>query len=282
MGVQTIDRAVAILHWLGNSGEQGMRLVELQRALGLKRPTVHRILASLMEHGLVSNDSRTHLYRLGWEAAVLGWSSVPVGFDLRETAQGAMSRLAEETGATALLCACSRRETVCIDRRAGNYPIKVFTVEVGTRRPLGVGAGSIAALASLPEEEAGTVIKGLMEPLQAYPEALRRSIVPSVRLARKAGYAVSDGLVLPTVIGVGVALRDPRGVAIGTLGIASFKDSASDKRISDYAQLLLREKSRIERAFRDKMMARAKTQALAPRPVATRPPVSREAPPVNR
>ena len=270
MGVQTIDRAVAILHWLGNGGEQGMRLVDLQRALGLKRPTVHRILSSLIEHGLVSHDGRTHIYRLGWEAAVLGWSSVQGSYDLREIAQSAMSRLAEETGATALLCACSQHETVCIDRKAGSYPIKVFTVEVGTRRPLGVGAGSIAALASMSEDEAGTVIKGLMGSLQAYPENLRRGIVPSVRLARKAGYAVSDGLVLPSVIGVGVALRDPRGVAIGTLGIASFKDSASDKRIAEYAGLLLREQARIERTFRDKMTARAKVQSLAPRPASLR------------
>jgi DNA-binding IclR family transcriptional regulator len=54
MVVQTIDRAMAVLSWLGNSGEQGLRLVDLQRVLGLKRPTVHRILASLVDHGLVS------------------------------------------------------------------------------------------------------------------------------------------------------------------------------------------------------------------------------------
>ena len=138
MGVQTVDRAVAILTWVGNSGEKGMRLVDLQRALGLTRPTVHRILSSLIEHGLVACDERTRTYRLGWEAAVLGWSAVRGGYDLREIAQGAMTRLAEETGATALLCACSRHDTVCIDRKAGDYPIKVFTVEVGTRRPLGV------------------------------------------------------------------------------------------------------------------------------------------------
>ena len=36
MGVQTLDRAVGVLTCLGHSGEQGMRLVDLQRALGLK------------------------------------------------------------------------------------------------------------------------------------------------------------------------------------------------------------------------------------------------------
>jgi DNA-binding IclR family transcriptional regulator len=267
MGLQTVDRAVAILNWLGNSGEQGMRLVDLQRVLGLKRPTVHRILGSLIEHGLVACDERTRTYRLGWEAAVLGWSAVRGGYDLREIAQGAMAVLAEETGATALLCACSGHDTVCIDRKAGDYPIKVFTVEVGTRRPLGVGAGSLAVLASLPEDEASAVIEQLKGPLQSYPDKLRRGIVPAVRAARKAGFAVSDGMVLPTVIGVGVAIRDPRGVAIGSLGIASFKDNATDRRVAEYAAMLTREQARIERTLRDKMPPKPKTPA---RPSAAR------------
>lgn len=258
MGVQTVDRAVSILTWVGNSGEKGMRLVDLQRALGLKRPTVHRILSSLIEHGLVACDARTRTYRLGWEAAVLGWSAVQGGYDLREIAQEAMTRLAEDTGATALLCACSRHDTVCIDRKAGDYPIKVFTVEVGTRRPLGVGAGSVAVLAAMAEEDALAVIEQLAEPLKAYPEKLRRGIVPAMRAARKTGYAVSDGLVLPTVIGVGVAIRDPRGAVIGSLGIASFKDNATDKRVADYAAMLLREQGRIERTLRDKMAAKGR------------------------
>jgi len=270
MAVQTIDRAVAVLNLLGNSGEQGMRLVDLQRALGLKRPTMHRILASLVEHGLVACDERSRVYRLGWEAAVLGWSAVRGGYDLREIAQAAMNRLAEETGATALLCACSRRDTVCIDRKAGDYPIKVFTVEVGTRRPLGVGAGSIAVLAAMPDEEAAAVIESLKGKLKSYPEKLRRGILPAVRAARKAGYAVSDGLVLPSVIGVGVAIRDPHGATIGTLGIASFKDSDSDKRIAEYAAMLLREQARIERTLRDKVATAAKSPALkTPLPAAS-------------
>jgi DNA-binding IclR family transcriptional regulator len=79
MGVQTIDRAVAVLNWLGNSGEQGIRLVDLQRALGLKRPTVHRILSSLVDHGLVSFDERgipPHKYnRTGGQGLVALWVS---------------------------------------------------------------------------------------------------------------------------------------------------------------------------------------------------------------
>jgi DNA-binding IclR family transcriptional regulator len=265
MGVQSLDRAVGILTCLGHSGEQGMRLVDLQHALGLKRPTVHRILASLIEHGLVAYDESSRTYRLGWEAAVLGWSAVRGGYDLREVAQGAINRLAEESGETAVLCACSRLDLVCIDRKTGDYPIKVFTVEIGTRRPLGVGAGSIAVLATMTDDDALAVLDALQGSLQSYPEQLRRGIVPAMRAARKAGYAVSDGLVLPNVRGVGVAIRDPRGVAIGSMGVASIADRASDERVAEFAAMLLREQARIERALRDRTTVRAKTVAAPPR-----------------
>jgi DNA-binding IclR family transcriptional regulator len=258
-GVQTLDRALGILDCLGQGGEQGMRLVDLQRALGLTRPTVHRILWSLIEHGLVACDEGSRTYRLGWEAAVLGWSAVRGGYDLREVAQGAMNRLAEETGETAVLCACSRLDLVCIDRKAGDYPIKVFTVDIGTRRPLGVGAGSIAVLAAMPEDDAQAALDALRGRLKTYPDELRRGIVPAMRAARKAGYAVSDGLVLPNVRGVGVALRDPRGVAIGSLGVASIAERAGDARIAEFAALLVREQTRIERMLRDKTAVRART-----------------------
>jgi DNA-binding IclR family transcriptional regulator len=179
-------------------------------------------------------------------------------YDLREVAQGAMNRLAEETGETAVLCACSHLDLVCIDRKTGNYPIKVFTVEIGTRRPLGVGAGSIAVLAAMSDPDAVAALDALQGRLRSYPEKLHRGIVPAMRAARKVGYAVSDGLVLPNVRGVGVAIRDPRGVAIGSLGVASIADRASDERIGELAAMLLREQARIERALHDKTAGRAK------------------------
>ncbi len=256
MGVQSLDRAVAILTCLGQSGKAGLRLIDIQRAVGLKHPTAHRLLASLIEHGLVACNEGTRTYRLGWETALLGWSAARGGYDLREVAQDSMERLARETGVTAVLCACSGNELVCIDRKTGDYPIKVFTVEIGIRRPLGVGAGSIAVLASMPEHEALAALAAVKPKLAAFSEKLRRGIVPAMRAAREAGYAVSDGFVLPNVRAAGVALRDQRGLAIGSLGLAAIADYATDARLAEFAVLLKREQAHIERALKEHMAVR--------------------------
>ena len=234
-----------------------MRLVDIQRAVGLKRPTAHRLLSSLIQHGLVSCDENSRTYRLGWETALLGWSAARDGYDLREVAQASMERLIRETGVTAVLCACSgSNEHVCIDRKTGDYPIKVFTVEIGIRRPVGVGAGSIAVLASMPEEQAMAALAAMKGKLSAYSAKLRQGIIPAIRAARKSGYAVSDSFVLPNVRAVGVALRDSHGIAIGSLGLAAIADYATYQRLAEFAGLLKREQASIERALREGTPAR--------------------------
>ena len=74
MGLQTVDRAVAVLHLLSASGPGGLRLVDVQGKLKLSKPTAHRLLMSLVSHGLVDQDETTKRYRLGTRLAVLAWS----------------------------------------------------------------------------------------------------------------------------------------------------------------------------------------------------------------
>src|SRR5690606_20502280 len=42
---------------------------------------------------------------------------------------------------------------VCIARAEGAFPIKVFVLDVGRRRPLNIGASATAILSALPDDE---------------------------------------------------------------------------------------------------------------------------------
>ena len=42
---------------------------------------------------------------------------------------------------------------VCVLREDGDYPLKTHVLLPGDRHPLGVGAGSLAILAALPDDE---------------------------------------------------------------------------------------------------------------------------------
>jgi DNA-binding IclR family transcriptional regulator len=142
VSLQTLDRAVAALHLMA-SARQDLRLTDITNSLAISKPTAHRLLAALVEHGLAEQDRDTRLYRIGPGAELLGMLSRGSQPDLRSVALPSVYALAESSADTVFLVARDRMETVCIARESGSYPIRAITIEVGTRRPLGVGAGGI-------------------------------------------------------------------------------------------------------------------------------------------
>src|SRR5690606_31297222 len=101
-------------------------------------------------------------------------------FDIAELARPALIRLARETGDTVFLSVREGLDAICLERQVGSYPIKTLTLDVGDRRPLGVGAGSLALLAFLPEAEIAEIIASNEPRLVSYPgfapEALLRLV----------------------------------------------------------------------------------------------------------
>ena len=258
--LQTLDRAVAVLRMLGAGGERGCRLVDVQRQVSLTKPTAHRLLTALATHGLVIQDPSTRCYRLGDELAVLGWTVMARTYELRDLCQPAMDRLAEKTGDTVLMVVRSGHDTICTERKTGSFPIKALTVEVGTRRPLGVGAGGIAILARLPD--ADVVYASVRDRLQPFPTS-EEAIRHAVRRARVSGYALSDGQVAVGVRGVAVAIADHRGAPVAALGVAATRDRIAGERLQWIATLLDEECRGVERQMRDHNPGSEFAQGLA-------------------
>ena len=246
-GTQTLDRAIGILRHLGSAGQAGLRLTDVQRLSGLPRPTAHRILSALARHGLVQQDGETRRYQLGREVAILGWSIQRQRYDLRTLFDAEMFELAQETGDTAFLIVRSGYDTVCVDRKMGPYPIKAFTVDIGTRRPLGVGAGGIALLACLDEHEAEEAYASVRGRLGSYPNVSERTIRNAVRATRENGYAFSDEYVLARVRGLAVAVRDPTGAAVAALSLAAIRERVGTDRIPLLVRALDKRRRAVER-----------------------------------
>ena len=246
MTTQTLERAIGLIRILASAGADGRRLVELQQASGLTKPTVHRILDTLKHEGVVEQVDETRRYRLGQELAVLGWSANRTVYDLRELAAQEMTVVAAKTGDTSFLAIRSGMDTVCIDRQTGDYPVKAFTVEVGTRRPLGIAATGVALLAALPPDESDTVLDAIRSRLANFPNASVRQIREAMERARTAGYALSEGLMLKEVRGVAVVIRDSVERPIAAIGTAAINDRMRNSRIPEIVKILRMHASRIQ------------------------------------
>ncbi len=244
-GTQSIERALLLLREIAAHNRSGSRLLDLATRTSLQRPTVHRMLKCLAHEGMVQQDAETHRYFLGAMAFELGLTAAP-RFNLREICHPAMTRIAEATGDTVFLTQRSGLDAVCVDRHEGTFPIKTFTLEVGMRRPLGIGIGSLAILATLPDDEARSIIAS-NEPRLPEHGLNGSTLLSQARKAQKLGYAVRETPTLAGVRSIGQVLRNQSGMPFAALSISAISSRMADRRVQELAVILRNESRLIER-----------------------------------
>lgn len=258
MTVQSLDRGIALLHLLAEAGQDGRRLAEIQRETGLSKPTVHRLLSTLKRHALVEQADNSKRYCLGPEIAVLGWSATRRLYDLKDVCDEDMAALATGTGDTSFLVVRSGYETICIDRQTGAYPVKAFTVDVGARRPIGIGATGIALLAAMTTAQADEALVAMEPAFAQYPASLPK-VRAAISAARRSGYALSDGTVLKGVRGLAMNIRNARGKTVASMGIAAISDRVSETRIPELVRTLKARIHHIEQRLAQSDTGRTRT-----------------------
>lgn len=242
---QSLDRALRLLEHVVGHARAGIALPELAQLGSLSKPTAHRLMAGLRNAGLVDYNALTRhfapsfkLYRMGLAASVR--------FNVVELAGPAMDRLAQETGDTVYLSVRSGDQAVCVARRVGGFPIKTLTLEVGDARPLGLGAGSIALLAALADEERDSVLARNEAQLVQHAHFTLPAVRGYCAKVRRDGYAINDGLMLPEMAAVAMAIRDGHGSVCGAVSVAAIRSRLQSPRRDKVIQLLKAEVARIE------------------------------------
>lgn len=243
-GVGAVSRLFAVLRALGDCPDGSERVTQLAQRVGLSQPTTHRLLRSLMEEGMVEQDLRSKRYRLSLEFFALAARAGHSG-NLRDVVRPSLLRLSASLGDSLFLLARSGFDAVCLDRSEGPYPIRTFTGDIGGRVALGVGQGSLAILAFLPEEERETVIRYNLPRLRdfhLYDEVMLRSEIDTVR---RTGYAARNTGVLEGMAGLAVPILDRDGRAVAALSVATLSDRLNGDRMPTVVEMLKREASAI-------------------------------------
>jgi DNA-binding IclR family transcriptional regulator len=203
------------------STPQPLRLTDLVTASGINKATVLRLLDTLIAEGFVQRDAASKRYLLGDEALVLGVAMQ--GRDhIRDRARPALVRLAALSGDTMLLSTRHGLESVCVDREFGSFPIRANYLDLGSRRPLGAGAGSLALLAWLPDNEVHTVLD-LLAPVfkQRYPRITRDLLEREIAAARQRGYTLLLDVVVDQMGGIAVPVFGGDGKPVAAISLAA-------------------------------------------------------------
>ncbi|MBP6897397.1 MAG: IclR family transcriptional regulator [Gammaproteobacteria bacterium] len=237
-GTQSIERVVNMLRVVASRGRNGMRIGEVAATSGLPQSTCFRMLARLELEGLVDRDARTRKYYLGPLLHELGLLARP-RYRLSEMCDAALHRLAETTQDTLYLSERSGLEAVCTNRALGDYPIKALPLDIGIRRPLGVGAGGLAMLCAMPAAEAESIIQANGHRYEKYASFSADFLREVVAQGRQQGYSFLDSVVTPGTAAIGVAFPPDNPVA--AISVAAISGRLTAERREDIAREVQRQ-----------------------------------------
>src|SRR6266850_3934903 len=147
--IQSVDRAVRILKALaGGPGRLGVS--ELSQRLGLAKGTVHGLLRTLQDHGLVEQHLDTDKYQLGPELLQLGNSYLDLN-ELRSRSLAWSELLATRVG-EAVRVGVPHSGAVLIVHHVFRPDTTLQVLEVGSLLPLHATALGKAVLAYLDDD----------------------------------------------------------------------------------------------------------------------------------
>jgi DNA-binding IclR family transcriptional regulator len=239
-GTQSLGRGLAILRIVIDAGDEGARLRDVVESTGLASPTARRILKHLVEEGLLDQDETSRRYRPGNEAMEFGLATAAhTRFIARCLPM--LTRLAEATQDRIYLAVRTGLHMMCIHQVEPSFPIRIVTMKVGDRVPIGIGAGSIALLARLPRAEADRLIPSIEPLFRPYQSYTRVRFFEALEEARATGIGVSSEVINPGISGIGTAIVNAEGRPFASIDIGSVTSRIFGERFDFLRSTLLEE-----------------------------------------
>ncbi|MEW6229353.1 MAG: IclR family transcriptional regulator [Bacillota bacterium] len=234
--LKTLERALDILLRFDiDHPEWGV--TELHRVAGVPKSVVARVLGVFEAHGLLKQDPITRKYRLGIRLFELGRLVVDQ-MDLRKAAVPVMSRLAQLTGETILLCIEDDYQQVCIESVSSRQNINLAS-RPGTRIPLHGGASAKVLLAFMPlEERRKCYDKFGLPSFTPYTPTDEKDLEAQLQTIRQCGYAVTFEERDLGTAGVSAPIADYTGQVIASLSVVGLRPRFTDERIPELVRLV--------------------------------------------
>jgi DNA-binding IclR family transcriptional regulator len=214
--VPAVDQACRILFCLSQNSNPKMGLTEIVKEVGIHKSKGFSILNTLSQFGLVEKDPQSKTYSLGIGLLSL---SRHVLDHLRypEVASPFLQDLANETNGTALFGLIQGEHVMVLAKHEGNQNIG-FTVRLGHRFHITLGAHGKAIVAFMPEKEREKILS--QKKLYFYWDPSRmnkKRLQDEMMKCRALGFAQDLGEITPGVNVVSSPLFAHRDKLIGAL-----------------------------------------------------------------
>jgi IclR family transcriptional regulator, positive regulator for flagellar biogenesis len=220
------------------SGASALGNGDIARRTGIPKPTVTRLLTTLVALGYLKQLRETDLYAMS--AGVLSLAQAFLsGLDVRASARPHMMQLAESADASVYLAVHDGLDMVLVETCRSQSTMLHTRVGVGSRLALATAAAGRAYLAALGAAERDALITRIRKAYAARWEDHAAGLERALRDAAVRGYALSAGEWHPDVNTIAVSLRTAEGEVMAlTCGGPAFAFPAERLRKSIAPRLL--------------------------------------------
>ena len=240
-GVQVIRRVATILRAVKDA-PSGLSLAELGRVVGLPRSTVHRIVKTLAEDGLLTVGPNQNGVRLGPELAQLAGAARRSLLNIARTQMEEMARAANETVDLAIWQGDSVR---FVDQVIGDQRLRAEVI-VGMTFPAYCTANGKAFLAELhPSALATYLATNKLVKLPPHTTVSRAKLIKELNEIRETGVAFDREEHTEMICAVGLVVHDVRDGGVAAITIAAPAQRFYDRE-NFLAEMILDGKRQIE------------------------------------
>ena len=228
-GDSVTDRVVRVLETFGPD-RTVQTAAEIGRRAGLPSSTAHRLVAELVEAGLLERDDE-HRVQLGmrlWELALRGSRALRLRQAALPFMERVQARVREHTQLAVL-----EHDTALFLERLSHPDAGANITRIAGRLPLHASSSGLVLLAY---SDADVQDRVLSAPLAALSEgtvtdaaALRRTLAG----IRRSGFVVSPGSVEAVSTGVAVPVRDETGQVVAALSVVLPRETAPEVAITE-------------------------------------------------
>lgn len=206
----SLSKGLALLRVVAACGAEGMTLSAAARRAEMHTATARRLLHALVEEGFLSHDPYSRRYHLGvMPYEIVGHAGDDVAsIQLRRRMRQSLRQAQEGLGGIVSLSVPSQGEALCIDVLAGDSDIRVNTLEIGSRRPLGVGGASLALLASLPDAEREAAIAREAVRYLKYGDLTADIVREAAAGLWREGYVVNEAHIIPGIAALAIPFAE--------------------------------------------------------------------------
>lgn len=213
--IPTNLRLLLVLEEMASAGVP-VTPTDVNQVLGLPKPTIHRLFATLEAEGFVQREIDGRGYSPGLRMRTLS-AGILSSLRIRTARVAILTRLAEQIGETCNIALPERDGMIYIDRVETKWPLRI-QLPIGTRVPFYCTASGKLYLSSLSDQH-----------LERYAHAAKfnqftaktfntiQSLLEEIKAVRTNGFATDDEEFMEGMIAVGVPILDSHSRLVSTL-----------------------------------------------------------------